>query len=115
VLLERLTLTPDEIAVGTGWELKAEGACRDDVCVPLGNLARAAEGTVDVRAFAERMGMPIASDERHGIHALGPRAGGKVLSSVRVPDVVLPDFDGEPFDLSSLRGRKVLLLAWASW
>jgi hypothetical protein len=28
---------------------------------------------------------------------------------------VLPDFDGKPFDVASLRGRKVLLLAWASW
>ena len=28
---------------------------------------------------------------------------------------VLPDFDGNPFDVAGLRGRKVLLLAWASW
>ena len=27
----------------------------------------------------------------------------------------LEGFDGESFDMASLRGRKVLLLAWASW
>jgi hypothetical protein len=28
---------------------------------------------------------------------------------------VLPDFEGNAFDVASLRGRKVLLVAWASW
>jgi hypothetical protein len=27
----------------------------------------------------------------------------------------LPDIDGQPFSLESLRGQKVLLVAWASW
>jgi hypothetical protein len=115
VLLDRLTITTDELARGTGWEIKPEGACRDDVCVPLGDLASAPDGTVDVRRFADLMGMPIAADTAHGLHALGPRAGGKVLDGVTLPDIVLPDFGGQPFALASLRGRKVLLLAWASW
>jgi hypothetical protein len=115
MLLERLRLTPEEIARGTGWDLKPEGACRDGMCVPLPDVAVAPGGTLDVRAFAERMDMPIASDERHGLYALGPRAGGKVLASARVPHIVLDDFAGSPFDFASLPGRKVLLIAWASW
>jgi hypothetical protein len=27
----------------------------------------------------------------------------------------LHDFDGGSFDVSTLRGRKVVLVAWASW
>jgi peroxiredoxin len=38
-----------------------------------------------------------------------------VLDSNRMPELVLPDFDGGAFDLASLRGRKVVLIAWASW
>ena len=32
-----------------------------------------------------------------------------------MPEVVIPDADGNPFDVSTLRGQKVLLVAWASW
>ena len=115
MLLDRLDLTPETLHRATGWEIKPEGACKDDRCVPLGGLAAGADGTIDVRAFAERMGMPVAHDEKHGVWALGPPAGGSVLESAVLPEIVLPDFQGNAFDVASLRGRKVLLLAWASW
>jgi peroxiredoxin len=37
------------------------------------------------------------------------------LTTAVAPDLELPDKDGNPFKLSSLHGRKVLLIAWASW
>jgi peroxiredoxin len=40
---------------------------------------------------------------------------GHTLSSAVAPDPELIDRNGEPFELSSLRGRKVLLVAWASY
>ena len=115
MLLERLTLTADELHAATGWEIKPEGACRGDECVPLTGIDASADATIDVRAFAQGMGMPLAADERHGVWALGPRAGGHVLSSVEMPRLELSDFQGNPFDIAGLRGRKVLLLAWSSW
>ena len=39
----------------------------------------------------------------------------RFLTTAVAPDLELPDFDGNPFRLSSLRGQKVLLVAWASW
>ena len=74
-----------------------------------------AAGPIDVAAVAERIGMPIAHDETHGLWAIGPESGGRVLDSARMPELVLPDFNDQPFDVATLRGRKVLLLAWASW
>jgi hypothetical protein len=35
--------------------------------------------------------------------------------SAAAPNLVLPDVHGRPFELASLRGTRVLLLAWASW
>jgi hypothetical protein len=32
-----------------------------------------------------------------------------------LPDIVLPDRNGEDFALRSLRGTKVCMIAWASW
>jgi hypothetical protein len=114
--LDRLDLTADEFERITGWEIKPEGACQDEVCVPLPPLEPDADGRIDVTVVAERLGMPIARDESHGLWALGPRSGDRrVLESARMPDLVLPDFEGNPFDVASLRGRKVVLIAWASW
>ncbi len=31
------------------------------------------------------------------------------------PDLVLPDLDGQPFELASLRGQKVVLVAWSPY
>ena len=114
--LDRLQLTPDEFEQLTGWEIKPEGACRESVCVPLPPLDEDKEGRIDVRVVADRLGMPIAHDESHGLWALGPRSGDRrVLDSARMPDLVLDDFEGNAFDIASVRGRKVVLVAWASW
>ena len=66
--------------------------------------------------IADQLGMPLAHDEAHGLWALGPRSGDRhVLDSTQMPELVLQDFDGGAFDLASVRGRKVVLMAWASW
>jgi hypothetical protein len=116
MVLDRLDLTADEFEQVTGWEIKAEGACREGVCVPLPPLEPDAAGRIPVTAVAERLGMPIAHDEPHGLWALGPRSGNRrVLDSSRMPELVLHDFHGDAYDVARLRGRKVVLLAWASW
>ena len=59
--------------------------------------------------------MPLVHDADHGLWALGPPPEGAALASAAAADPVLEDRDGNPFRLSSLHGRKVLLVAWASW
>jgi hypothetical protein len=112
VILDRLDLSPDELERIVGWELKAEGLCKDGRCVPFSGVTG---GHVDVRAVAERLGMPLVHDDRHELWALGPESGGRVLESAELPPIVLVDVDGRPFDVASLRGEKVLIAAWASW
>lgn len=98
----------------TGWELTPRGACRGDVCVPLNGAGLNGE-QVDLLAFAQAMQMPLVEDREAGLWALGPQAGGAALTSVEMPDLVLPDVRGGTFDLRSLRGTQVLLVAWATW
>jgi hypothetical protein len=117
MLLDELVVDPEALAARTGWMVKDEGACKADVCVPLPHDARTRDGRVDVRVLADRLGMPVVADEDHGIWALGPETTvtGTALSTAVAPELTLPTIDGDPFDLSSLRGQKVLLVAWASW
>jgi peroxiredoxin len=37
------------------------------------------------------------------------------LASLEAPDFTLPDPAGRPHRLSDYRGKKVLLVTWASW
>jgi hypothetical protein len=113
VILERLDVDPGELAASTGWELKPEGACKGDRCVPLPD--RAPDGPVDARALAACLGMALVADEAHGVWALGPEAGGRALTTARMPELELPDRHGRPFSLRSLRGTRVVMIAWASW
>ncbi len=114
MILDRPEILAEDLERRTGWAVKPEGACKGDLCVPLGEVG--GEGGFDLRAVAERLGMPLVRDERHGIWALGPDSvGGRALAGAEAPELELPDWRGEPFRLSSLRGLKVLLVCWASW
>ena len=105
----------EELRSRTGWVIKPEGACKGEVCVPLREEVLRG-GTVDLRVFAERLGMPLIHDAEHALWALGPESlAGRALTSAVAPELVLPDLDGNPFALSSLLGQKVVLTAWASW
>ena len=117
MILDELVIDADEFTAATGWEVKPEGACKAEVCVPLPADARVSDERLAVPVIAKRLGMPLVADERAGVWALGPetRVTGRALTSAVAPEVVLPDKDGNPFRLSSLRGQKVLLVAWASW
>ena len=113
MLLRSLNVSRSEFEAGTGWTLKPEGACQGHVCIP---LSRPTGDTVDVVQVAGDMGMPLVEAAEHGLWALGPAAiGSRALATAEAPDLVLPDLDGNVFRLSSLRGRKVLLYAWAPY
>lgn len=108
-------VTVDEFAARTDWHPKPQGLCRGEVCVPSPGSLRA-DGTVDVTVAAERLGMPLIHDDEHAVWALGPAtSSGRALTTTVAADPELVTRDGNPFRLSSLRGRKVLLVAWASY
>ena len=101
---------------GTGWQLKPEGACKGPVCVPLADRAVASRSQVDGIAVAEAVGLPVVHDEEHDVWAVGPESiGSRALVSAENADFELPGLDGELFRLSSLRGRKVVVYAWAPY
>jgi hypothetical protein len=116
MILESLDhVDPADFATRTGWDPKPQGLCRGEVCVPApGSLLD--DGTVDVRVAASRLGMPIVHDAEHRLFAVGPATTtGRALDTAVAADPQLITRDGQPFKLSSLHGRKVLLVAWASY
>jgi hypothetical protein len=112
MILERLDVTAKELERRTGWKLEPQGACKGNRCVL---VPRQDDGTLDARVLSERLGMALVHDSEHGLYALGPESEGHALASAELPEITLPDRHGKPFSVSSLRGTKVLLVAWASW
>jgi hypothetical protein len=109
MILDRSDIDAAAFHAGTGWEIKAEGACKGEVCVPL------PDGYA-LPSTAEHLGMALVEDAEHGLWALGPESlGGRALVTAKAPDLVLPDLDGDEFQLSSLRGQKVVIVAWAPY
>ena len=111
MITDRADVDAAQFAAATGWEIKPEGACKADLCVPLGNPDR-----FDALDAAERLGMAVVHDAGEGLWAFGPETlGGRSLATAVAPELVLPDLEGNEFRLASLRGQKVALVAWAPY
>ena len=115
MIFSSLRVPASEFSSVTGWDAKPEGMCRGEVCVPAPG-ALGADGALDVSIAADRLGMPLVHDSDHGVWALGSATlGGRALTTAVAADPELLTFDKKPFHLSSLRGKKVILLAWSSY
>ncbi len=118
IAADRVRLTPAALRTATGWELKPEGLCRAERCIPVRERAALVnDAGIDLAACANLLGRPLALDITAGAACLGASAAdrGAQLQSLVAPDFTLPDLAGQPHRLSAYRGRKVLLVAYASW
>ncbi|HEX4821928.1 MAG TPA: hypothetical protein VFV00_17120 [Acidimicrobiales bacterium] len=111
-------IAPNILPAAIGWELKPEGLCRDDVCVPVRNRDRLFAGDdLDLSAVAEALGRRIVidTDERVAALALPSEERRRALTDHVAPPFTLPDLDGTLHSLEEWRGRKKLLIAFSSW
>jgi len=115
---DTVRLSRESLERALGWTLKPEGLCRGALCVPLrpGAAVESADG-VDLAGVAAALGRPLALDAAERAAYLGVGAGerARVLAALGAPDFTLPDLDGRLHSLREHRGKKVLLVAYASW
>jgi hypothetical protein len=119
----QLWITTFDLKRATSFELKPQGVCRDELCFPVPKSREqefvrksAAKSWFNLVAFAQLVQQPIAHDEAFSIWYFGLRSDQRqVLSSLKGPDFTLPDMNGNTHSLSDFRGKKVLLVTWASW
>jgi hypothetical protein len=117
---DELWIALSELKALSGWELKPEGVCKDEVCVPVPDARRQAlirDGEFNLTEFARLIEQPVAHDENTSVWYFGPAAWEwkSRLTSRVAPEFTLPDLSGRMHALSDLRGKKVFLLFWASW
>ncbi len=115
---ERVALEPASLERTLGWKLRPEGLCRGPVCVPVRDRATlAGSDGIDLAGLAAALDRPLALDAEERAAALGTAASERRarLLSLEAPEFTLPDLAGRLHSLSDHRGKKVLLIAYASW
>ena len=112
-------LNSEQIFKLCGWQLKDEGLCKEGQCIALGRYRCTDPESLflTVTALAELLQLPMAVDVSQSVVCLGEPAAQRAekLNSLQAPDFTLPNLQGEMHQLSHYRGKKVLLIAWASW
>ena len=100
----------------SGFELKPQGACREDICIPIPRAMMRGD-LFNLSAFAQRVGQRVVADAAARVWSFGeiPVVRGAFLESRMAPDFNVPDRKGRPVRLSQFRGKKVLVVTWASW
>jgi len=119
-----LWIATKDLTRATRFEIKPQGVCRGELCFPLPRTRKAefisrksGINRFNLAEFARLIKQPFASDEKNGVWYFGSRAEEQngFLSSLEAPDFTLPDLNGKLHSLSTFRGKKVLLVTWASW
>jgi hypothetical protein len=108
-------LRPADVQRALGWELKPEGLCQGSLCVPVRNAAELA--TADGIDLSMRGAVATVGVGRRRARRVSGRIGGREgaqLATCRHPTSRCP-ISGRMHSLSDYRGRKILLIAYASW
>lgn len=100
------------------FEVKPQGACRADVCIPLSKTLKNGDW-FNLTGFARRIGETVVIEKAadQNIYSFGeiPVLRGGFYNSRIAPDFAVPDRKGKVVHLSDFRGKKTLVITWASW
>jgi hypothetical protein len=119
-----LWVTADDFTRINGFEIKPEGACYRDLCVPIQQdsdndlyVKRDGQRWFNATKFADKVQQAYVVDRDQGVwsFAMVPSSRQPFLESAIAPDFELQDRTGNSVRLSDFRGKKVLIITWASW
>ena len=67
--------------------------------------------------LARRVQQPVVADHETQTFSLGeiPAQRQRFVRDALAPDFELSDWRGKTYRLSDFKGRKIMLLSWASW
>ena len=119
-----LWVVPGDLTRINGFELKPEGVCFEELCIPLRQdrdsemlITRGKQRWFNVTELSRKLQQAYAVDHEHRVWSFGevPVTRTRFLESAQAPDFSLPDRQGKMIKLSDFRGKKVLIVTWASW
>ena len=121
---DNLWLTTSDLTKTSGFVLKPQGACLNELCVPIPKAREASflRNVNRVKYFnlselARTLHQPSVHDAASQTWLFGarPEAQMRYVNTLEAPNFTLADWKGSQRSLSDFRGKKVLLITWASW
>lgn len=94
--------------------VKPQGACREDICIPLPKELKK-NGWLNLSGFARKLKQAVVHEGSIWSFGEMPVLRSGFLQSRVAPDFAIRDRKGKTVRLTDFRGRKILLLSWASW
>ena len=96
------------------FELKPQGACRADMCIPVSKALKNGPW-FNLTGFSRKLGQAFVNDSSVWSFAEIPVMRGSFYASRVAPDFAVPDRNGKMVHLADFRGKKALVFTWASW
>lgn len=118
IAADTVLVDANDFQAATGWQLKPEGLCHGDVCVPVRSHPDVViDGRIDANKAATLLRRSVVVDATAGVVAYGPSAVAiaEQLADRRAPDFTLAQLDGTPFSMAAIGRKKKVLVTWASW
>jgi hypothetical protein len=119
-----LWVPPEHLESVNGFTLKPEGACFEDICIPIKQdvdsdlfVTRQGQKWINVTGLANKLQQPYVADRSNSVYSFGavPATRQSFLESAVAPDFALKDRNGKTVTLSDFHGKKLMIVTWASW
>lgn len=115
-----LLIRPEDLVRVNGFELKSQGACYEDMCIPVNDelvVERGGKRWFDLEAFANLLGQPYVSDPQARVWSFAeiPAKRESTMVNAMVPDFEVTDRQGKVVRPADFKGKKALIVTWSSW
>ncbi len=117
---EGLLIKPSDLHSVNGFELKPEGVCCNDICIPLREgllIEQGGKQWFDLVAFADLLGQPYVVDQASRVWSFAevPAKRANMMVNAMAPDFEVKDRQGKVIRMADLKGKKALIVTWSSW
>lgn len=115
-----LLINPNDLKRVNGFELKPEGACYGEICVPLSDqILQTVNGEklFNLTAFSRLLDQPYVRDLGTAVWSFSeiPVKRKNMMVDAMAPDFSVTDRRGQVINMSDLKGKKALIVTWSSW
>lgn len=115
-----LLIKPKDLPGVNGFEIKPEGACYNDLCIPMNKqllVEQDGEQWFDLVAFAQLLDQPYVVDVEANVWSFAeiPAKRDNMMVNGQAPDFEVVDRKGQVIRMTDLKGKKALIVTWSSW
>ena len=117
---DSLLIRPEDLPAINGFELKPEGACYKEICIPLTDellVTQDSRQWFNLSAFADLVGQPWVADTQARVWSFAemPAKRENTMVNAMAPEFEVTDRQGNVVRMADLKGKKALIVTWSSW